>query len=258
MEQINIWDIAGVIIALLSFFSMYYIYSRNKRHKLLKYSLDYLENLVNIHRDFKERIEIYFDGVPVKHPKSISITIFNPGNMPIRKDDFQDELIFVFGDSSEIIGAECYQSTPSSLQNSLELFAEKNRIRIQPILLNASDSFSIRVFISGKNLSIRATSRIEGVNEILAWEINDARSRTRVKSILISLLFLVSICVTLIGILILSVNYLNGILRLIVSGTTFITIVGIFVSLSEDKINVFGLIYNSIQNALITLDKSKN
>jgi hypothetical protein len=93
-----------------------------------------------------------FDNEIIVDPGLVFVTIKNSGNVPIRKEDFQDPLV-VRVTGSPILSAEVKRTSPLDLAQSLQLsLSEQSQevayLTILPLLLNGGDSMTIKLIVS--------------------------------------------------------------------------------------------------------------
>lgn len=132
--------------------------------KRLVYDVITQTSLVNIAPlSVVNRVKIYFDDNPVENAELILIKIINTGMNPIKTDDFETPLMLYLGSKAKILEAGIYNPSPKNLRVSF--FIEKETLKINPLLLNPRDSFTVKI-IAESSSAIELGGRIVGVNKI--------------------------------------------------------------------------------------------
>lgn len=156
--------LVGVIGIIVSALVAYHIFFREKKKKSLSYELLTNTELISVGEEAKGRLEILFDGKPVKDVKLLIIELVNDGNIPVLSSDFEIPIIFTFGTKTEIIIAEVNKTSNKSLEPKIDIV--ETQVNIEPILLNPNDSFEVKILLTVQEEEIEAKSRIAGIQEI--------------------------------------------------------------------------------------------
>ena len=141
---------------------------KQSQRKFLSYEVITRESILDVPKEFRERIEVKFDSREIKQLHSIVIKFVNTGNTPIRPEDYYRYINIGFGEEAEILSFEVLKQKPYSLGVVVENTypsTNEHRIRVEPILLNRNDSFIIRSLVS-RYRHINIDGRIVGVENI--------------------------------------------------------------------------------------------
>lgn len=152
--------IVAITIAGLNF----YVGNWWRLRKSLAYEIVTFTAIVGIQDKVKDRVKILFDGKEIPNAQLYEIKIINDGKQPIEKKDFEKPLEIVFDSDAEIFSAEVMETQPSNL--SLDYKIEKNKIVVEPLLLNKQDSFSIKGIVNAKAKDVICNARIAGIKEV--------------------------------------------------------------------------------------------
>lgn len=109
-------------------------------------------------------LTISLGGQELEKPYLTIFEIVNDGGSPVRADAFESPLEIKTQDGVKITGAEVTVVTPNDLQPKIE--RGPNLLRLQPLLLNPSDSIRIAFITSGGIPEFSLRGRIEGVTLI--------------------------------------------------------------------------------------------
>lgn len=181
MDQFNwpsliLGSIASLVVtALVAVFALVLeyrtgLFSSRRKKELTVRTLAYNSLLGRTDKSIGERLEVLFDGMPVKSPAMIVLEISNSGNTPITPSDFQQPIrITLEGD--HILHYVISNSNPGNLRPEL-IRGEASLaggewvgdyIRIEPLLLNARESFIVSLIADGNHRSaIHVDVRIIG------------------------------------------------------------------------------------------------
>lgn len=99
-----------------------------------------------------ENLGIHYDGRVLTRPRLMVLEIINVGNVPIRPDDYQDDLGVTFPEGVEIVWSSV-QGTPASVTADVRVVAES--VRIGRPLLNAEDVLTLQVLADGDGADVR-------------------------------------------------------------------------------------------------------
>jgi hypothetical protein len=160
--------VVGIFAIITSVLVTYHIFFRGRKKKSLSYEILTDTELISVHKEAKERVEILFDGKPAKNVSLLVVRIINNGNVPITSSDFEIPLSLNFEEKVNILSAEVNKSSEKSLKPVISLSA--NKIILEPILLNSKDSFEIKILINNYDNPFEIESRIIGVKEIREYE----------------------------------------------------------------------------------------
>ncbi len=152
--------IITVALGLLSAGLVYY--QIRSRRKSVKCQVRTDEGLVDIKEDAKGKIKIYYDGAEIANPRLLTFRIVNGGS-PVAVKDFERPLLIDLGSGAKIYSAEISDTVPQNLDPGISY--DKNRIVIEPLLLNRGDSMTIKAIGSSFSEPTLKT-RILGVREI--------------------------------------------------------------------------------------------
>ncbi|WP_327268339.1 hypothetical protein OG233_09800 [Streptomyces sp. NBC_01218] len=110
-----------------------------------------------------ENLGIHYDGRVLTRPRLMVLEIINVGNVPIRPDDYQDDLGVTFPEGVEIVWSSV-QGTPASVTADVRVVAES--VRIGRPLLNAEDVLTLQVLADGDGADVRVAGRGVGFSEV--------------------------------------------------------------------------------------------
>lgn len=178
MDWSTIVGIIGAIVTLSTVFVATW-WTKKSSRKALTYGFT-AAKLNNLKVNFTGDLKITFKDRDVADASLVSLTVKNSGRSPIERVDFDGNLQLLFDSSSEILAAQISRTFPRKLSVMIavaqEDSEEPSRIRVDPLLLNPGDWFTILALVSRFGGSVMAHGRIAGVREIQN-EANDRENR---------------------------------------------------------------------------------
>lgn len=180
------------VLTLVSIGLTIYIYLKNKKKKELSYQevsstplINSLHNKVKIHVDDQEIQEKLY---------LVVLKIFNSGNEPIKKDDFEKDSFIEFSSTyrgvSKVFDAEVSSTDPSDIQCDLYNHDYGKELGFKPLLLNPGEGFTITMLVS-KYDKISIKGRIVGGTIIRSIKKDKRWLFGKINSNLIFALFLI-------------------------------------------------------------------
>ncbi len=151
------------------------LWIKNQRRKELSYQVLRCESLVNVRGEAKRRVEVRFDGRPVEDAHLVVVGIANTGHMPINSGDYQGRLAICVNPGSSILMADVIETVPGDLderlpqqngQRSLIEKIQKDRLILQPVLLNEEDSLSVQMLVKNYAGKVTVSGHVQGVRTI--------------------------------------------------------------------------------------------
>jgi hypothetical protein len=154
--------ILGTIAVIITLFGLFYFQWWRNRRRL---SYQVLSNLTLISREgeIRDKIEIRYEGEPVEQVGIIEIKLINDGYLPIRKEEFEKPIEFIFSEA-KILNAEKVKVFPENLTTVIAYNNE--RLAIDPVLFNRKEYIHFRVLLTPHRRDFKIDSRIVGINEL--------------------------------------------------------------------------------------------
>ncbi len=159
-----LWQFIGAILAFLALPTAYWIYLLQRPRKEIAYGVLTTRRLLSLANELRGRVEVIFDGNPVDDVHLLIVGIKNSGNVPILASEFLYPPTIRASNGSTFISAELSKFSPSNLNPSLVLNAD--RLELMPLLLNPGDHISIQLLTTGQNPSALPDFRIVGTSSI--------------------------------------------------------------------------------------------
>jgi hypothetical protein len=154
-----VWQFIGVILALLALLVSIWIYIRQKTRKVLVWDSRRVIPLLNIDKSVQDEMQIIFRGHAVREAYMVSITFANRGNVPITRQDYDNNAAITISVGGEIVSLDTYDNKDIEINGT---FDETGHIYIDPLLLNAKEEVKIKAIIINCTPTIDAASRIVG------------------------------------------------------------------------------------------------
>jgi hypothetical protein len=146
--------VSGLVLGLVYFLS-------NRRPKKFIYQTVAKTRVLTVKEQLTGRVEILFDGLPVQEVGLVQLKFKNVGKETIKSSDFVRPIKIQAFEGQKIIDADIAEMEPPGLAATLR--RDENSVTIEPLLLNAQDSFQIKLLVANFAGSLSVDSRIEGV-----------------------------------------------------------------------------------------------
>ena len=111
-----------------------------------------------------EGLAFTLDGVALRSPYLSVLHIQNTGTKPVSSSEFESPIEIKSESKSKIVRAEFADASPIDLQPVITVV--KNRILVDPLLLNPGDSLKLNVVTSEDRPAFIARSRVAGISQI--------------------------------------------------------------------------------------------
>lgn len=157
----------AIFIVPIAIFLLSPLWTANfKDTKNLEYTIISESKIAGKDTKFKDwpNIKILYQDKELDEASFIKIHFKNTGNIPVTKEDFHKPLTITFDENSNVAGFRKVVSYPEGLE--LNSTTDKHSVSIDPLLLNAGDTFLIELFVKGKASIEAITARITGVQDI--------------------------------------------------------------------------------------------
>jgi hypothetical protein len=158
------WTASATVLAAVAIGVSVYLTRRYRSRKRLSYRISVTE-LVSVHGDAKDKIEIQYEGETVENVHLVEVGLRNAGNVPITGPDFEVPISIGLGEGSEILSAEISNADPTELSPALEVSKETRpsgaapsristgdesvtKVRLEAALMNPGDRFTVKVLVS--------------------------------------------------------------------------------------------------------------
>jgi hypothetical protein len=148
----------ALVVALITL--IYFQWWRNR--KRLSYELVSNIELVSAAEQIRDEVEIRYKGEPVKNVTLLLIKLINDGYQPIKKEDFEKPIEFIFTDS-RVLTVEKVEAQPWNLNP--EIGRNPRFVRIEPALFNRKDYLQFKVLLTDFH-EMQIDARIVGVSAI--------------------------------------------------------------------------------------------
>jgi hypothetical protein len=172
MEFINEYAeyIVGIPSLLIATVLSIWIHRKENKKKKLNYFIIANEEILTYSDEIKDNVKIKYEGKTIKKLFIIIIRVWNKGGIPIKKDDFEGNIVVDLENNKKPISYEIATKNPKNLNTILE--KKGNFIELKPCLLNPGDYFHIKIISDKKVENPKIIGRITGLKEIKEFQIN--------------------------------------------------------------------------------------
>jgi hypothetical protein len=163
--------VLGTATGLLGVAVSVFIYRAQKRKKIVEYAVVAQTPLVTA--DAPSSLQLRFHGEVVEDVRLLTIAVANMGTDSIATSDFEGEPLKVQiagrGDGApRILSAEVRNPQPQALAPRLAVNGAI--LEIEPLILNAGDSFGIQMLTAGGEADVSVDGRVVGVSAIRRFD----------------------------------------------------------------------------------------
>lgn len=163
--------VKNIFLVLLGVALTFLVDYLTRSEKSLSYEIISKSEIVNVQDESFSGIQILVDSTIVRNVNSSILKIYNDGDIPIRKSEFDSKIVIGLDASSRILRSNIVEKKPSNLNPLLSV--TDNRITIEPLLLNADDQFILQILSEGNNDSLFVNARIAGIESIVEKQLNE-------------------------------------------------------------------------------------
>ncbi len=152
------------IVAIITAIIIAYLVNWWRNRKSISYEILSNAPLLSANEVIRDRIQILYDGSPVKNVHLLTLKVINDGRLPIVNSDFIKPLCFKFPEDAQILSFEVIDLKPNNLE--VELTCKENSLFVKTDLLNSSDSITMKVIASSYKFDLNLYARIVGIKEV--------------------------------------------------------------------------------------------
>src|SRR2546421_9972889 len=141
-----IWAIIAAIAAVI----IIPITIRLRERKVLAYEVIANTTILSVQEGkyVKGRVQVLLDNKPVRNVQIVVLRIWNSGNAPIKREDFDNHnpIEVDLGKEAEVLEAEVLETIPNNIEAEVKasLKIDSGSVKITPILFNSQNSIKLR------------------------------------------------------------------------------------------------------------------
>ena len=166
MEELlrdSIWQFIGAIIGIVALLTSIILSLLSKKRKKLTYEFSSPQSVISINSKYHDDLKVYYKNDEVTNLTLLNLRISNTGSIAIQKGDFEEPLNIELNDESSFISAEVIQHSPLNLK--VDLTEGSNKITILPLLMNQSDTMTLKFLINNYKDEPKIDGRIVGISK---------------------------------------------------------------------------------------------
>ena len=142
--------------------------------KEISYEIIQQTPLFSVNEQVGGKIQVLFNGNPVEDVYLLVVKVYNSGNIPTVRTDFDEPMTIQLQKDTEIISTEVLQEEVSDIKADITF--KENTITILPTLINSNESIKIKAIINRFRQGITINARIIGVGQIIPRDPKTERS----------------------------------------------------------------------------------
>lgn len=144
-----------------------YQVKKSRPKKSISYEIKSKTKLFTINDKSAGKLEILFDGKPVRDAHVLMLSIMNTGDEPIRPSDYEEALEVNFPSDVTILSVAVIVSNAKNLGVDYEL--SKHAVKLAKILLNQRESIELKLILDNSSHDPCVNARIAGITEITEY-----------------------------------------------------------------------------------------
>jgi hypothetical protein len=133
-----------------------------KNRKRLSYEILSNVLLISTDEEIQDKVEVLYEGQRVKNVRLLVIKLVNDGHVPIKKDDFDKPVKFIFP-NAKILTADKLTTYPENL--GITSHYRNDWLEMDPALFNRKDYVQFKLLLNDYQ-SMKIDARIIGVSAI--------------------------------------------------------------------------------------------
>jgi hypothetical protein len=159
-----VWQFIGAALALVAIIISLFIVRIQRQRKSVSYDILANTPLLTVKEAVKSKLEILYEGKPVKDVHLLLVRIVNTGNLPILPHDYERPIRLDLVGEAQLLSGEVYDTSPKSLRVLPTI--DGKSIALPPLLLNSGDAITLKIIASNSGEGVKIDGRIVGVKEI--------------------------------------------------------------------------------------------
>lgn len=140
---------------------------KSRTKKSISYEIKSKTQLFTINDKNAGKLEILFDGKPVRDAHVLMLSIMNTGDEPIRTSDYEEALEVTFPSDVTILSVAVIVPNTKNLRVDYEL--SKHAVKLDKILLNQKESIMMKLILDNNSRDPSVSARIVGITEITKY-----------------------------------------------------------------------------------------
>jgi hypothetical protein len=198
-----IWQSVGIALTILFFLTKYQIQKKRSK-KVLAYDIKETTSLVNIHQSIRAKLKILIGEHQVNTVYVTTVVFLNKGNMPITRQDFDENLSIKFTNEGRLLSYDIVDKSPPVL--NLKIKVSEKCMEFEPFLLNKEDKFTVKTVIIDGKVNVTPSARIVGGEFKSCADIENASLKKITKNFQIEHVLLLAAYILLFGLFLLVVT----------------------------------------------------
>lgn len=158
------WQFAGALFAFLALVVAVIAIISQIRRKQLAYEIGANIPLLTLEEEVAGKLQILFDQQVVNDVRLLKIRPVNSGRIPIVPSDYVEPVVVDFGGEARLLSVDVFAKSPPNLHGTFS--SAGGRLTFSPMLLNAGDSFAVKLLVAHFGDAPTVDGRIVGVKAI--------------------------------------------------------------------------------------------
>jgi hypothetical protein len=151
--------IAGAIGGIIT----YWIFRKQRIKKEISYQIISDAPIASINKEVADRVEVTFDGKPVKDMSLLVLKIWNSGNVAVKTEDYFEPINYEFAGRT-VVGSDLLSTEPEDLIDpkviGTFLTQGQESIELPKFPFNSMETISLKILLTGSKGEICRRGRI--------------------------------------------------------------------------------------------------
>ncbi len=157
----QIWTFVGVMLTAILAIGGYRL---GKQKKKLSYTISSSIPQLSVAKDMASKVTMSYENELVKQLHLLEIVLTNSGDIPIVSKDYETPLQIIFSEKAHVLSTEISGTSPKGINPLVK--TDDHKVLIEPGLLNATDSFTLKLLVAEFDEELDIYARIVGVKKV--------------------------------------------------------------------------------------------
>src|SRR5947208_7078313 len=118
--QFVVIAVVTLLAAVITSFISFWIFRKQRNRKEISYEVVSNAPIASINKEVKDKVEILYEGKPVKDLSLLVLKVWNSGNVAVKPEDFIEPIKFKF-EGRTIISRDLLDTEPKDLIDPMDI-----------------------------------------------------------------------------------------------------------------------------------------
>jgi len=171
IESLRDPAVQTILVIIVTIIVPIIFYYKQRQRKSLGYEVLSCTPLSSVDRRILDNyrqagLQFTFHGEVIPQAHFITIRVANTGNVPIKKDEYDDPINLSFGKKAKVLTTRVVEKKPETISVTMSWSEAHKVVVVDPMLLNSKWNFVIELLVTGFDGKVGVGGRIVGVNKV--------------------------------------------------------------------------------------------